>query len=179
MQQNDNQIREIIEGDEQAFGLFMDIYSKDLFVFAQGYVRSRETAEEIVSDVFLEVWHNRHTLDQIKSMKSWLLTIVRNKAISYLRKNNIEISTVSFDYIEDFFLPPVVSPDEQIISKEELEHIHQAINNLSPKCKEVFLLAKIEKLPYKEISSMLNISVKTIDVHIAKAIEKITPILYK
>ncbi|MDD4516305.1 RNA polymerase sigma-70 factor [Massilibacteroides sp.] len=179
MQINDSQIKRIVKGDQNAFRLFMDMYSKDLFFFAQGYVNSRETAEEIVSDVFLEVWHNRQALDQIRSIKSWLLTIVRNRAISYLRKTSVNHSVISFDSIEDFFLPAVVSPDEQIISKEEIENINRAINNLSPKCKEVFLLAKFEKLPYKEIAKMLNISVKTIDVHIANAIQKISEILYK
>ena len=64
-----------------------------------------------------------------------------------------------------------------MISREEIAKINQAIAALPPKCKEVFVLAKIEKLPYKKISEMLNISVKTINVHISKALNIISGIL--
>ena len=171
-------VQKIKDGDQGAFRLFMDMYSKDLYHFALGYVNNRETAEEIVSDVFLEVWNNRQNLHEILQIKSWLLVIVRNKAISYLRKEHPD-NTISFDEIADYHIPLVQSPDHNIISKEEIQKINHAISSLPPKCKEVFMLAKIEKMPYKEIAKILNISVKTINIHIAKALNHIAPILEK
>lgn len=171
-------VQKIEEGDQSAFRSFMDMYSKDLYHFALGYVNTREIAEEIVSDVFLEVWNNRRNLHQIQQIKPWLLIIVRNKAISYLRKEHPD-TTVSFDEIEDYYIPLVQSPDHAIISEEEIKKINQAISSLPPKCKEVFMLAKIEKTPYKEIAQILNISVKTINIHIAKALSLISQVLGK
>lgn len=168
----------IEEGDQSAFRSFMDMYSKDLYHFALGYVNIREIAEEIVSDVFMEVWNNRQNLHQIQQIKSWLLIIVRNKAISHLRKEHPD-TTVSFEEIEDYYIPFVQSPDHDIISEEEIKKINHAISLLPPKCKEVFMLAKIEKIPYKEIAEILNISVKTINIHIAKALSLISQILEK
>lgn len=169
-------VQKIKEGDQMAFCSFVDVYSKDLYHFALGYVNVRELAEEVVSDVFLEVWNNRSRLDEITHIKSWLLVLVRNKAISYLRKEQAE-KLVSFEEIGEFHVPLFQSPDHKMISREEITKINQAIATLPPKCKEVFVLAKIEKLPYKKISEMLNISVKTINVHIAKALNIISHVL--
>lgn len=166
-------VQKIKEGDQMAFCSFVDVYSKDLYHFALGYVNVRELAEEVVSDVFLEVWNNRSHLDEIAHIKSWLLVLVRNKAISYLRKEQTEL-LVSFEEIREFHVPLFQSPDHKMISREEIAKINQAIATLPPKCKEVFVLAKIEKQPYKKISEMLNISVKTINVHIAKALNIIS-----
>lgn len=80
---------------------------------------------------------------------------------------------LSLDGIGDFIFAPIQSPDEAMISKEEMEKINNAIQQLPPKCKHVFFLAKIEGLPYKEIADILNISVKTINNHIAFALEEI------
>lgn len=170
-------VDKIVKGDELAFRFFVDTYSKDLYYFVLGYVHTREVAEEVVSDVFLEVWNNRACLGEIRQMKSWLLILARNKAISYLRKETPEV--VSFDEIDDFYVPLVQSPDHNLISKEEIDEINRTIASLPPKCKEVFTLAKIEGLPYKEIAEMLDISVKTINIHIAKALNIIAGILRK
>ena len=67
----------------------------------------------------------------------------------------------------------VLNPDEAMISREEMEKINNAIQQLPPKCKHVFFLAKIEGLPYKDIAALLDISVKTINNHIAFALEEI------
>ena len=66
------------------------------------------------------------------------------------------------------------SPDEEIISKEEVAEINNAIEKLPPKCKNVFFLAKIEGLPYIKIAEMLEVSVQTVNYHIAYAIEALS-----
>lgn len=64
-----------------------------------------------------------------------------------------------------------------MISREEMKRINNIINNLPPRCKQVFVLAKIEKLLYKDIADILGISVKTINVHVSKALELISEAL--
>ena len=133
MKPESNDIDRIINSDEAAFCRFMERYSSRLYHYVFALIGQKEPAEEVVSDVFYEVWKNRKT----------------------------------------FIFAPIQSPDEAMISKEEMEKINNAIQQLPPKCKHVFFLAKIEGLPYKEIADILNISVKTINNHIAFALEEI------
>ena len=112
------------------------------------------------------------TIYVVGNMNAWIQTITYRKAISFLRKETGKYE-LSFDDIEDFIFEPVQSPAEEMISKEEMAKINDAIQQLPPKCKHVFFLAKIDGLPYKDIADMLNISVKTINNHIAFALDEI------
>lgn len=170
----------ITDMDEQLFKSFVEAYSGDLLYYARYLVRSKEEAEDIVSDVFVEVWQNRDKLAGIKKIKAWLLTVTHNKAASYLRKKAGSMTSVSWDELAAHTIPDELqTPDEQLISREEMTRINKAIDDLPPRCKQVFVLAKIEKLPYKEIATMLDISVKTINIHVAKALEHIATALRK
>ena len=172
MKPESNDIDRIINSDEAAFCRFMERYSSRLYNYVFALIGQKEPAEEVVSDVFYEVWKNRKTLGGIENMNAWIQTITYRKAISYLRKETGK-TELSLDGIGDFIFAPIQSPDEAMISKEEMEKINNAIQQLPPKCKHVFFLAKIEGLPYKEIADILNISVKTINNHIAFALEEI------
>lgn len=166
--------------DERAFRRFIESYSNDLLYYVRCFMRSKEEAEEIVSDVFFEVWQNRDKLEEIRNVKAWLLTITHNKAISYLRKKDSSSTSVTWDEVGEYTIPyDLQTPDEELISREEMSRINSIINNLPPRCKQVFVLAKIEKLPYKEIAELLSISVKTINIHVAKALELISESLKK
>ena len=102
MNNNIEDISRIKKGEETSFRHFVNSYSKDLFYYALCFVRIKEIAEEVVSDVFLDVWRHREEIEEIKNIKAWLLTLTHNKAISYLRKaeNSNEIS--SWEEIDDF-----------------------------------------------------------------------------
>ena len=172
MKPESNDIDRIVNGDETAFCRFMEHYSSRLYHYVYALIGQKEPAEEIVSDVFYEVWKNRKTLADIENMNALIQTITYRKAISYLRKGTAKTDLL-LDDIGDFIFDPIQSPDEEMISKEEMEKINDAIQQLPPKCKHVFFLAKIEGLPYKDIAALLDISVKTINNHIAFALEEI------
>lgn len=172
MRPESNDIDRIVNGDEAAFYRFMERYFSRLYHYVFALIGQKEPAEEVVSDVFYEVWKNRKTLGGIENMNAWIQTITYRKAISYLRKETGK-TELSLDGIGDFIFAPIQSPDEAMISKEEMEKINNAIQQLPPKCKHVFFLAKIEGLPYKEIAKLLDISVKTINNHIAFALSEI------
>ena len=172
MRLENDDIRKIVNGDEFAFNRFMEHYSSRLYHYTFALLGQKEPAEEIVSDVFFEVWKNRKDLEQINNMDAWIQTITYRKAISFLRKETGKCDLL-FDEIGEFIFDPVQSPDEEMISKEEIARINEAIQQLPPKCKHVFFLAKVDGLPYKDIADILNISVKTINNHIAFALEEI------
>lgn len=171
-----NITKRIAEGDETVFNRFTEFHSSRLYYYAFGLSGRKETAEEIVSDVFLEVWKNRAFLPQIRSVPAWLQTVTYRKAVSYRRKESGK-SALPFDEIDEFRFAPVQSPDEEIIGREETAALNKAIEKLPPRCKLVFFLAKIEELPYKEIAERLHISVKTVNYHIAYALDMLARIL--
>lgn len=166
-----NIIYRIVKGDEKAFDTLMDNYSSMLYRCAYGILGNAESAEEVVSDVFFEVWKNRGTLLQIESLDAWLRAIVYRKSISSLRHDGTRPSHVSLDDVDCYTASPVSAPDSELISREELDTLRRAIDELPDKCRHVFCLAKIERIPYKEISTLLNISVATINYHVAYAMD--------
>lgn len=164
-----NTIYRITKGDQAAFEAFMDHYSSPLYHYAFSIVKNKETVEELISDVFMEVWRQRKDLLEIEHMSGWLYKITNRKAISVLRHLASIPCQVNIDDLENFNISPLVSPDESMIRQEEMDSLYRAIEELPSKCKHVFSLAKIDKLPYKEISDILNISVATINYHIGFA----------
>ena len=88
-----------------------------------------------------------------------------------LRYESGKPTFVSLDDIDTFVIPPVEAPDESILSHEQQEEVNKALETLPPKCKHVFFLAKIERMPYKQIATMLNISLSTVNYHVGYAME--------
>lgn len=169
----ENILYKITKGSEPAFNQFMDLWTQRLYYYAFGIVGNKESAEEVVSDVFFEVWKHRKDLLEIENMGQWLRTVTYRKAVSQLRHEASEPSRVSLDNVEAFTIAPVEAPDESIISREEQDRLNRAIESLPDKCKHVFYLAKIDKMPYRQITEMLGISLPTVNYHVAYAMERL------
>lgn len=167
------QIAKIREGDQKAFQSIVYDFSDQLLAFSIGFVRKREIAEEIVSDAFVTLWRQRETILEIHDLKAYLYILVRNASISYLRKMNSR-KEISLDTLEEYYTLPITGPETDEITEEILIQVNQAIDQLPPKCKIVFTLAKVQGMKYKEISEVLGISVKTINNHIANALVHIS-----
>ena len=163
----------ISKGDELAFNSFMNRYSKRLYYHAFGILSNKEMAEEVVGDVFFEVWKLRSTLLEIASMSSWLNTIVYRKSISYLRKEVKSNQEISFEELQNFSFPDMQTPMDDMLSREEIQCLNEAINSLPPKCKEIFILGCIEGLSYKDVSEQLGVSVNTVKTQVKVAYKKI------
>lgn len=166
--------------DEHSFRHFVELYSNDLLYYAQYMVHNKEEAEEIVSDVFVAVWQNRNKISEIENGKAWLLAITHNRAVSYLRRKSHSVSSITWDEMGESAIPAnLQTPDERLISQEEMKRINRVIGSLPPQCRQVFVLAKIEKLLYKDIAELLGISVNTVKNHIYNALERIGKVLEK
>ncbi len=171
-----NELRVIGEGNQKVFRSVVYKYSDMLLVFSMGFVRKREIAEEIVSDAFVTLWNQHDKISEIRDLKSYLYILVRNSSISYIRKMNGR-KEINIDDIQEYYTLPVTGPETDDITEEILNQVNNAIDQLPPKCKIVFTLAKIQGMKYKEISEILDISVKTINNHIANALVHISQAL--
>jgi RNA polymerase sigma-70 factor (ECF subfamily) len=166
----------IAKGDQRKFKQLMEATSDDLLWFAIGFLKNKEVAEEIVSDVFVKIWNNRAQLESILNLKSYLFICVRNGCLSYLRTVKNE-KIISIDSISEFQFVQVEGPENDLIEKEKIEQIYAAIETLPCKCKMAFTLAKINGLKYKEIAEVLGITEKTVNNHLVLAVKKITELL--
>jgi len=158
--------------DQQAYKeLFVSFYNP-LLQFALSFVKSKEQAEEIVSDVFISIWEKRKRVDSITNLKVYLYVATKNGALNFLTRQNRNVSNDLEDYAPEL-KSIYFDPEQLLITAEMIQRIKQAINQLPPRCKMIFKLVKEDELKYKEVAEILNISLKTVEAQITIALRKI------
>ena len=163
---------EDIKAYEELYYLLQDHLER----FCFSIVKSREAAEEIVSDVFIKLWQIRTRLGEIANLKVYLFTITKNFSINYIHKNYKNVP-VSLDQVEIEPMVAIGNPEELYISAEMVLRIQQAIRELPPQCRLIFHLVREDGMKYKEAAEVLNISVLTVRNQLAIAVRKIAAIL--
>ncbi|MCU0381888.1 MAG: RNA polymerase sigma-70 factor [Chitinophagaceae bacterium] len=168
----DLQRRIAVYEDESAYKELFFQFFNTLTRFSTGIVHSGETAEEIVSDVFIQLWKDRTKLEQIQDLQLYLFIAVKNNSLRASRQQQKK-GTLSVEEMQVELESTYLDPAQKIMSAEALQSIHTAINNLPPRAKLIFKLAKEDKMRYKDIANLLDISVKTVDNQLSIAIRKI------
>ena len=161
---------------------FEEIYLKyfpRLLRFAQEYVLNKEDAENIIQDVFMTLWERRGDLKIHISLISYLFILIKNRCIDHLRrKRHAETGKKQmqedFTYEQQMKLYSLEALDHTLISDSDLEQIITcAIDSLPPKCREIFILHKIEGKKYREIAEKMDISVSTVENQMGIALRKL------
>lgn len=165
-----------ISNSQESFRIIYITFYPKIFRFVMYYVRSETLAEEVISDTFVSIWEQRKDLLGVHDFNSYVYRIAKNISINYLRKKvsnpeNIQIEQVLSNY------NPVENPESEFISSELMSRLNMAIVSLPEKCRLVFMLIREENMKYKEVASMLNISIKTTEAHMSLAVKKIREIL--
>ena len=141
-------------------------FQPSLINYAYYLTRSSEDSVELVNDVFLSVWNKRNRLKLDSNLKTYLYTAVKNRSINYIKKNKlVTVFDEQIDTLSDF------EADHSLLEKEQLIIIQQIMNDLPSKCKQVFAMSRIDQLSNKEIASLLDISIKTVEAKITKALK--------
>ncbi|HNY01750.1 MAG TPA: RNA polymerase sigma-70 factor [Bacteroidales bacterium] len=149
-------------------GLFRTHYT-GLCRFAIGFVKDEEAAREIVQEAFVNLWEKRHTIDPARPVRTYLSTSVRNRCLNHLRdKRKFSAGLLE---IEDLPAGALVHQPDRVAEKELHQRITSAIGSLPDKCREVFLLSREQNLRYSEIAERLQISVKTVETQMTKALQ--------
>ena len=160
-------LRRIQDDDRLALNTLFAEYYQKLCGFAYTFLRNQEEAEECVADVFVNIWKSRKSLFIEKSVKAYLYTCVRNAVLAAIKKRNPLMDSIDALMVS----PEYTNNTEQEILHAELQHeIEIAVESLPPRCKQVFLMSRIESLSYKTISEILGISEKTVENHLVKAL---------
>lgn len=149
--------------------MFEEFYKKhypSLLNFAIYLTSSRADSKEIVNDVFVSVWQKKDKLNIDNSLKSYLFTSVKNRCYNFHSKKKIETTDISSTTKESSF-----KADAIVEEKETQQLLIDILDSLPPKCRQVFVMSRIDQLSYSEISSLLDISVKTVEAQISKALK--------
>lgn len=167
----------IFNSDSKAFEqLFYSINAKCI-KFCRQYIHDKETAEEIVSDVFVDIWLNRDKLLHVLKPEVYMLISIKNKALNHWKKSS-HMQLVSIDD-EINELPNTHRPDEELERKELMMQLDKAINSLPNQCRIIFKLVKEDGMKCGEVAEVLNISVRTVHTQIYRAMNKLNALMLK
>lgn len=161
------------EGDEQALSQLMDTYFVPLCDFCNWFIDDMAVSEELVADVFYTIWAKRTTLEIHTSLKSYLYTAVKNKALQQKRNLSasrlVPLDSITSEAVETH------NALSQIMLKELNSDIVDLIQTLPEKRRIIFELNRFESLTYKEIAALLQISEKTVHNQMSLAIKYLRP----
>jgi RNA polymerase sigma-70 factor, ECF subfamily len=159
----------LTKGDITAFEMIFRTYYQPLCNYAYTFLQDKEEAEEIVQSTFMSVWEKHSTISIRSSIKSYLYAMVRNACLNVIKHEKIKQRHV----VEEIALSPQ-SHDAvtNTVASTELEtRIQEAMEKLPEQCRLVFKLSRFEELKYSEIAEQLDISVKTVENHMGKALK--------
>jgi RNA polymerase sigma-70 factor, Bacteroides expansion family 1 len=173
-----NQLLENIckNDDQKSFEDLFKLFYQRLLGFCMYYIKHKESAEEIVSDVFMKLWVRRKTLPSIRNLETYLFIAVKNHSLNHLK----QFSNYRVAYLEDTCIHELINtnnPERELERRELIFKMDQAVNSLPGQCKIIFNLIKEEGLKYKEVAEILNLSSRTVETQLVRAIKKIDTVL--
>jgi RNA polymerase sigma-70 factor, ECF subfamily len=161
----------LMRDDESALGRLFELHYPRLVNDVYRLLRDEDASKDLVQDIFVELWKKRHDLDIHTSLRAYLKRAAVNRALNYIKAQR---RTLLMDDNERWSANPDTSPQEiDLLNRNETleQSLYAAIETLPEKCRLVFSLSRFEQLSHKEIADQLNISVKTIENQITKAMK--------
>ena len=139
-------------------------------------IPDNKISEDLVQDVFYELWRKREHIQINISIKAYLRRAVVNKALNYIRDQKIKPEgDEKLIYMEN----KQMNPQQKVELSELEQRIHQAIARLPERCKQVFVLSRFEEMTYQEIADQLGVSIKTVEHQISKALKLLRQVIDK
>jgi RNA polymerase sigma-70 factor (ECF subfamily) len=150
--------------DRKAFDILYHKYSSKLFYAAYNLFRDKDVCEDLVQELFIDLWTKRNQLN-ITSLEGYLKVAIRHKVLYYIRsqKASVDISVIE-TLVEKY------SADSKVFQNDIAHLLEDGVAQLPEKCREIFTLSRKEYLTNKEIASRLNISIKTVENQITIAL---------
>lgn len=164
----DAMVKGLREGDIAVFEKIFHFYFPRLSKFADAYLADWEESRNISQEVLLTLWQKKESLAEDSNINGYLLTLTRNHCLNYLKSFHGKVSksaVLELNYLSLQYM------DENLLQYEELEQaVMAAIDSLPEQCRKVFRMSRFENLSHQEIAASLQISQKTVENHISKAL---------
>jgi RNA polymerase sigma-70 factor (family 1) len=164
------------QDDVKAFEQLFYALNKPLIKFCVLYVRQNEVAEDIVSELFVKCWQNREKLCGINNPATYLYIAVKNQSLNYIKKYS-NIHMVQIEDTDEFALVNTYNPQKELEKKELIFKLDKAIGALPQQCRIIFRLIKEDGMKYKEVGEVLDISPRTVQTQLFRALKKLTAVL--
>jgi RNA polymerase sigma-70 factor, ECF subfamily len=161
--------KEIQKDNRLALNTLFARYYQHLCSFANTYLKRPQEAEEVVLDVFFILWKQRQSITIHSNFKSYLFIAVKNASLAAIRKRQPLFSDVE-DILFTTNLLDINDPEKIMTLKEVQRELEDAIDQLPPRCKQIFFMSRNEALSYREIAEILNVAEKTVENQIVKAL---------
>lgn len=170
MEVRDNQLFETLKaGDITAFEMLFRTYYQPLCNYAYTFVQDHDEAEEIVQSTFLQVWEKREVLEIRTGVRPYLYAMVRNACLNVIKHEKVKQQHIAVEMAMGE--RSVESVSRSVMASELESKIYHAMEALPEQCRLVFKLSRFEELKYSEIAEQLNISIKTVENHMGKALK--------
>jgi len=160
-----------VKDDEKAARDLFTLFHPKLVRFAVFYTASIHDANDVVSEVFIKFFRRIKKNHDIQDLQFYLYKAVKNQCLTYLKKQRNDFSLDDLDWDNTNYNYETHNPENQLINQELSSKIEEAINNLPPKRKMIYKMVIIDGLKYKEAAEILDLSVKTIENHLALAVK--------
>jgi len=161
-------LRRVQAGDERAYETVFRGWYPALVRVATALLHDQDAAEEVAQDVMVQFWQRRHVIETGMPLKAYLLRAVRNRALNHLR--HLRVRREAEPEVAATYEAPL-GADQPIVASELADAIKVAVAELSPRCREVFELSRVDGLKYAEIAEALEISEKTVEAQMGKALK--------
>lgn len=162
------------QDNKEAFSLLFQKYYTDLVLFCGNFVRDKSSCEDIVQSIFLKLWNDRKSIRIETSLKSYLLRAVRNSCFDEFR--HLEIVR-QYESDPDHSVLDSYDTENYILYSDLSAHLQQALDQLPAPYREAFEMNRYEGLKYREIAVRLNVSERTVEVRVGKALEMLRKLL--
>jgi RNA polymerase sigma-70 factor (ECF subfamily) len=163
--------RQVAEGDKEAFRQLFHSYNKMLQPFVVKLTRSKEAAEEVMQEVFLKLWLNRAKLAEVKQPKAYIVRIVSNESIDYLRAQARDYRL--FEEIRPLLVVESPSVEQSLFYRETQVLLHEAVERLPVACRQIYRMSREQYKRIPEIATELNLSDSTVKNQLVKALRSI------
>jgi len=166
---------QIKAGDQKAFELLFSIYFARLNDFAKRVVKDDALSQDIVQDVFMKVWENKAKIESLH-LEAYLFRLVRNRCIDYIKhvkvvNNRMHEIEISSKY-EELYRIDFIGNEPYVLIEQELKNkIEKTIMGLPDRCREVFIMSRMDGLKNKEIAEKLDINIKNVERHLNRALQ--------
>jgi len=165
-------VKGIKEGNKKCLEqLFLILYTR-LRNYANTLINSMEDSEDIVQDVFFKLWNNRAGLDENKSIQTYLFISTRNSCLNWLkhkRTRDAYADIMAMVYVD---YPVTLTPHETLVADDIEKDFHKVLEDLPVECRRIFEMNRFDGLKYHEIATKLNISIKTVETQMSRALLK-------
>ncbi len=156
------------DGQPNAFEMIFNHYYRPLCAYAYTFLHDRDHAEEVVQSAFINLWEKRESIAIDTSFQSYLYRMIRNACLNVIKHEKVKQQHVSHEMKTGEFAQNTTA--HTVLAQELETKIHQAMRTLPEQCRLVFQLSRFEELKYHEIAAQLDISVKTVENHMGKAL---------